>query len=136
VSLCLVDYGAIRCSSPADVRPSRFDSKFSMPPWLFVGLMSCDWTCYPYIDVVMSIIDSLLMSRMNGFVISFWVSKDRLEIGIILLLRLSNVLNSILLFTFEISRSSRRIALAVVAVDAGVAFLFLLSLMSFEWVGF
>jgi hypothetical protein len=73
---------------------------------------------------------------MNGFVISFWVSKDRLEIGIILLLRLSNVLNSILLFTFEISRSSRRIALAVVAVDAGVAFLFLLSLMSFEWVGF
>jgi len=73
---------------------------------------------------------------MNGFVISFWVSKDRLEIGIILLLRLSNVLNSILLFTFEISRSSRRIALAVVAVDAGVAFLFLLSLMSFEEVGF
>lgn len=82
----------------------------------------------------MSIIDSLLMSRMNGFVIS--LSKERLGIGIILLLRLSNVLNSILLFTFWISRSSSRIALAVVAVDAGVAFLFFLSLMSFEEVGF
>lgn len=134
MSLCLVDYGAIRCSSPAGVRPSRFDSKFIMPPWLFVGLLSCDWTCYPCIDVVMSIIDSLLMSRMNGFVIS--LSKERLGIGIILLLRLSNVLNSILLFTFWISRSSSRIALAVVAVDAGVAFLFFLSLMSFEEVGF
>jgi hypothetical protein len=71
---------------------------------------------------------------MNGFVIS--LSKERLGIGIILLLRLSNVLNSILLFTFWISRSSSRIALAVVAVDAGVAFLFFLSLMSFEEVGF
>jgi hypothetical protein len=71
---------------------------------------------------------------MNGFVIS--LSKERLGIGIILLLRLSNVLNSILLFTFWISRSSSRIALAVVAVDAVVAFLFFLSLMSFEEVGF
>lgn len=60
-----VDDGAIRCLSPAGVSPSRFESKFRT--LLFAGRVS--FTYYLCMDVVMSIMDSLL-SLLKGFVIS------------------------------------------------------------------
>lgn len=68
----LVDWGTIRCFSPAGVSPSRLESKsITLLPDYRVSL-KCDFC----IVVVMSIIDSLL-SLFKGFIVSLWVSYVR-----------------------------------------------------------
>lgn len=134
VSMFPFDEGAIRCSSPAGVSPSRFESKLIMPAWLIVGLRSFDWS-YACIDVVMSIIDSSVMLRTNGLLTSFCWFRECLATGVLLLFRFWNMLIPILLFTFEISWSRRRIAFAVVLFDAGTALPLFLVLFSFDWFG-